>query len=445
MARDERIAVNVAGRVIEVSNLDKIIYPGDGLVKAEVIRYYVSVAPVMLRHVRGRPLSLVRFPDGVGGEQFFHKNRPNGAPDWVVSHMIGEDKPIDYIVPNDEATLAWLANIAALEVHTMNVRAPHFDRPDFIAFDLDPSPEKTFEQILELAQALRAHLEKIGYRPLVKTSGQKGLHIVCPLHQKWDVDTCLEAARDAASTFASGRSDVTLQMSKKRRQDKTLIDVYRNARGQTMVAAYSLRGREGASVSMPLDWDDLEELESPADFTLRDVPAALEEFGDAWEGFDDHRTGLHTRADVALSVPGNELLSQYDARRDFGRTSEPPGAREAAREMRMSSSGTTPGACTTICASRRTVCFAPGQFQRACRPGPAFAGSPSRQKTIRWSICRSKARSRKANTVADKCGYSSRGAIRSRNDQRAASMSHSRTMPASQNTAWFTRARGTGS
>jgi bifunctional non-homologous end joining protein LigD len=324
----ERITVESDGHLLEVSNLDKVLYPADGIVKAEVIRYYLAVAPAMLRHIGGRPVALVRYPDGIVGEQFFHKNRPDWAPDWVPQARLGEEKPIDYVIPDSGAVLAWLANLASLEIHVMNVRQPHLERPDFIAFDLDPAPESPFARTVELALALRQHLEQHGYRPFVKTSGQKGLHVVVPVHPQWDIDTCLQAARELASGFATKHRDLTLQMSKKQRVNKTLIDIYRNARGQTMIAPYSLRGRDGAPVSLPLDWDDLEALESAADFTLHDVPGLLAEHGDAWQDFSEAAAPLHTEATPIVN--GAPALNEYERKRHFERTSEPRGNGRAA-------------------------------------------------------------------------------------------------------------------
>ncbi len=148
MAKDSQIAL-VGKRKIEISNLKKILYPEDGIIKAEIIEYYLKIAPTILNHIKGRPLSLVRFPDGIYGEKFFQKNKPGWAPEWIEFVTLGSDSPKDYIIATEEATLVWLANLACLEIHQMHSRKPHYDKPDYMVFDLDP-PEGRFMTAEEL-------------------------------------------------------------------------------------------------------------------------------------------------------------------------------------------------------------------------------------------------------------------------------------------------------
>src|SRR3954471_11848687 len=166
-ARSSQIA-QVGKRTIELSNLEKVLYPADGITKAQLIEYYFKIAPTILSHVKGRPLSLVRFPDGVGGESFYQKNRPGWAPEWIEHVTLGEEKK-DYVIAGEEASLVWLANLACIELHQMHSRAPHYDKPDYIAYDFDPPENVPFKKIAELALEFKEHLESFGYHPFVKT------------------------------------------------------------------------------------------------------------------------------------------------------------------------------------------------------------------------------------------------------------------------------------
>src|SRR5258708_6536388 len=261
-ARTSQI-VQVGKRKLELANLQKVLYPDENIVKAELIEYYLKVAPTILAHVKGRPLSLVRFPDGIGGESFFQKNRPNWAPDWLEHVTLGEEKK-DYVIATEEASLVWLANLACIELHQMHSRAPHFDKPDYIVYDFDPPEAVAFPQVAELPKEFKEHLEGFGYHAFVKTTGRKGLHIVTPIEPKWEFHQAFEAARALAQPFVDSRpSSMTLQISKESRKGKTLLDIYRNRTSQTIISAYSVRGLPGAPVSVPLNWEELESLENP--------------------------------------------------------------------------------------------------------------------------------------------------------------------------------------
>src|SRR5437773_10445649 len=198
-SRTSQIA-QVGKRKIELSNLTKVLFPDDHIVKAQLIEYYLRIAPTILSHVKGRPLSLVRYPDGIGGESFFQKNRPDWAPDWIEHVTLGEEKK-DYVIATEEASLVWLANLACIELHQMHCRSPHFDKPDYIVWDLDPPEKYPFTQIVELAFELREFIEKFGYHTFVKTTGGKGVHIVAPIEPKWPFDIAKEAAMLIAKAF----------------------------------------------------------------------------------------------------------------------------------------------------------------------------------------------------------------------------------------------------
>jgi DNA ligase D-like protein (predicted ligase)/DNA ligase D-like protein (predicted polymerase)/DNA ligase D-like protein (predicted 3'-phosphoesterase) len=323
----------VGKRKIELSNLTKVLFPDDQIVKAQLIEYYLRIAPTILAHVKGRPLSLVRYPDGIGGESFFQKNRPDWAPEWLEHVTLGEEKK-DYVIATEEASLVWLANLACIELHQMHSRAPHFDKPDYIAYDFDPPETFTFPQVAELALQFKEHLESFGYHPFVKTTGRKGLHVLAPIESKWGFHEVFDVAKAVAQPFVDAHtSALTLQIKKEHRKGKVLLDIYRNRTSQTIVAAYSVRGLPGAPVSTPLHWEELQSLESPKVFNLQTVPERVVQNGDPWEAIAAYVTPIHTERKLASSrktlQPGRtyktpEQLESYSKKRSFSKTPEPP-------------------------------------------------------------------------------------------------------------------------
>src|SRR5688572_21792048 len=292
-SRTSQVA-QVGKRKIELSNLNKVLYPDDGVIKAQLIEYYFKIAPTILAHVKGRPLSLVRFPDGISGESFYQKNRPGWAPDWLEHVTLGEEKK-DYVLATEEASLVWLANLACIELHQMHSRAPHFDKSDYIAYDFDPPEGFKFPDVAALALEFKDHLEGFGYHPFVKTTGRKGLHVLTPIEPKWGFHEAFEAAKAVAEPFVNSHSSVlTLQIKKDYRKGKVLLDIYRNRQSQTIVAAYSVRGLPGAPVSTPLQWEELETVESPKAFDLHSVPQRVMQNGDPWEAIAAYATPIHT-------------------------------------------------------------------------------------------------------------------------------------------------------
>jgi bifunctional non-homologous end joining protein LigD len=328
----------VGRREIELSNLEKVLYPGDHILKAEMIEYYLKIAPTILTHARGRPLSLVRYPDGIGGERFFQKNRPEWSPEWIEHVELGEPgkEKVDYVIATEEASLVWLANLACIELHQMHCRSPHWDKPDYFVFDLDPPENYPFKNIIDIALDLKGHIESFGYRPFIKTTGSKGFHVLVPIQAKWTFDQVFEAAQEVAKGFVESHSrSTTLHIKKEARQGRVLVDIYRNRPYQSIVSAYSLRGLPGAPVSMPLPWDQVAGLGSAADFNLHRVPGHVVQNGDAWEGIGAYAAALHTmrKGAAVRKEPGPSPepakakgLTEYAAKRNFEKTPEPPPA-----------------------------------------------------------------------------------------------------------------------
>lgn len=323
--------VTIGKHKIELSNLEKVLFPEDHILKAEVIEYYLNIAPTLLNHVKGRALTLIRFPDGIHGEMFYQKNRPEWAPDWIEFATLGKEEK-DYIIATEPATLVWLANLASLELHQLHSRKPKFDCPDYMVFDLDPPEGYQFKNIVELAFDLKAHVETFGYHPFVKTTGGKGVHICCPIEPKFDFHTVFEAAQLIAQPFVDqNQKTTTLHIKKEARKGRVLIDIYRIRSGQSIVSPYSLRGRVGAPVSMPLKWEELAHVKDPKEYNIRNALEKVLNDGDAWEGIDAYAVEIHTHRTkvVAKKLPPNkkrktpEQLESYEKKRDFNKTSEP--------------------------------------------------------------------------------------------------------------------------
>lgn len=284
-----KVPVKVDGRELALSNLDKVLYPEYGFTKAEIIDYYSRIAPVLLPHLEGRPLTVKRYPNGVTGQSFFEKNAPDHTPDWVrrvslpVPGSTKNRETIDFAVVEDLPTLVYYANLAALELHVPQWRVDEDGAalpPDTLVFDLDPGPPATIVECTRVALMLREALKEEGLTAVPKTSGNKGMQ----LYADWD---CREEpsayAKRLAQLLAKEHPDeVVSVMAKKLRPGKVFIDWSQNNPAKTTVAPYSLRARERPTVSTPLTWKEVESCEDPDDlvFTAPDVLARVEKRGD---------------------------------------------------------------------------------------------------------------------------------------------------------------------
>lgn len=324
--------VKIGKRIIELSNLNKILYPEDGIIKAEVVEYYLKIAPVMLNHIKGRPLSFVRYPDGIDKEAFFQKNKPAWAPEWIEYTTLGSKEKKDYIIVSEEATLIWLANLACLEIHQIQSKKPDFTKPDYMVFDLDPPERYPFEAVAETAIKLKSHLENYGYHPFVKTSGGQGVHIFCPIEVEYDFHTVFKVAESIAKTFVAKNQFVTLNIKKNLRKGRIFIDIYRIRSSQSLISPYSLRGTKGAPVSTPVDWKTLEKLDDPHHYNIRNVTEIVKTHGDSWEAIRAYATELHTKRkphSIRKTLAPNkkrktpEQLELYKSKRNFDRSPEP--------------------------------------------------------------------------------------------------------------------------
>ncbi len=327
--------VSIGKRQVELSNLDKVLYPDDGIVKAQIIEYYLKIAPTILRHIKGRALSFIRYPDGIDGESFFQKNKPDWAPEWIEGVKLGKGKEKkNYIIVREEAVLVWTANLASIEIHQSATRQPDFDKPDYFVIDLDPPDGYAFSKIIEMSMVTKTILEGLGYTPFVKTTGRKSVHIVAPIDPAYSYDAIAEATKQIGQAIVKKLpKNSTLSIRKDARPDKVLVDIYRNRASQTIVSPYSLRALSGATVSMPITWQQLENTSGVGDYTIHNALDLLLEHGDAWEEIDARATPLHTErpTQVSAGTTARKNLQRYTQKRRFDKTPE-PGAEEAAGE-----------------------------------------------------------------------------------------------------------------
>ncbi len=285
-----RARAEVEGRELTLSNLDKVLYPASGFTKRDVIDYYAQVAPVLLPHLQGRPLTVVRYPDGVDGKAFFQKQSPAHRPDWVATVSVPSERRrrIDFTLADDLATLVWLANLAALELHVPLARAPALGRPTSVVFDLDPGPPAGVVECARVALWLHGAFERLGLASFVKTSGSKGLQVYLPLGGEASYEETKTFAREVAMLVERAEPEVAVsRMTKSLRTGKVLIDWSQNDEHKTTVCAYSLRARERPTVSTPLEWDELRAaLEDPKGSPLSfDAAAVLERVRDRGDLF----------------------------------------------------------------------------------------------------------------------------------------------------------------
>ncbi|GAA4438038.1 hypothetical protein GCM10023170_007990 [Phytohabitans houttuyneae] len=287
MPKEQRIRVEVDGQSLELSNLDKVLYPAAGFTKGEIINYYTQVASVLLPHLRDRALTRIRFPNGVNGQSFFEKNKPGGTPDWVrvetlpVPGSTKDRETIDYVVADDLPTLVWLANLAALELHTPQWRIG--EHPDLMVVDLDPGAPAGLRECCAVAVLMRDRLAEDGLTALPKTSGKKGMQLSCPIAGDQPAEEVSAYAHRIAEELerASPRT-ITSKMTKRLRPGKVFIDWSQNSAAKTTVAPYSLRAQATPTVSTPLTWEEVEAGAARA-FTPEEVLERVEEYGDLLE------------------------------------------------------------------------------------------------------------------------------------------------------------------
>jgi bifunctional non-homologous end joining protein LigD len=276
--------VTVDGHEIELSNLDKVLFPESGLTKADLVDYYRRIAEVALVHYRDRPLTMERFPDGIGEEGFIQKDAPDYFPDWIErAELKKAGGTVSSVIANNAATLVYLANQGCITPHLGLSRIDQVDKPDRLMFDLDPSVDD-FAKVQAAARWLRELLESLEITSFVQITGSRGLHVVVPLERSASFDEIRKCAARLADVLARQHpEDLTVEQRKAKRGERVYLDIARNAYGQTAAAPYGVRARPGAPIATPLDWDEaLAHDLSPRKYTIKNIFRRLAAKDDPW-------------------------------------------------------------------------------------------------------------------------------------------------------------------
>jgi bifunctional non-homologous end joining protein LigD len=288
--------IEAGGITVPLSHPDKVLFPDDGITKADLAHYYGDMARAMLPWLADRPITMVRFPDGLTGQRFFQKNASSYFPDWIRrAELPKEGGTVEHVICDKPATLVYLANQACIEIHGFTSRVDRVDRPDQLVFDFDPPGAGHFAAVRQAAQWARELLEgELGLSTFVRTSGGRGLHVHVRLDRRADFDTVRDFTHRAAVILAARHPDViTAEQRKDKRGEKIYADVMRNAYAQTVIANYAVRARPGAPVATPLDWAELDDDQlEPGWFTIATIRDRVDGMKDPWAGFAGGRHGL---------------------------------------------------------------------------------------------------------------------------------------------------------
>jgi bifunctional non-homologous end joining protein LigD len=280
-------SLRVGGRTVQVSSVAKPFFPDAGLTKGDLVGYYRDVAEVMLPHLRGRPLNLQRFPNGVDGHGFWQQGASEHFPDWVRTVTVerrGRGGTVDHVVCDAAATVVYLANLATVTFHAWTSTVEHLARPDLVILDLDPDPDQGLEVVRAAARAVRKACQEVGLTPFVQTSGSRGYHVVMPLQPGPDVEVVRDLAAELALLVAArDPARLSVEWRKVKRDGRLLLDTARNGYAQTIVAPYSVRPRPEAPVATPIDWAELGRVE-PRSYTVANLRRRLARKPDPWAG-----------------------------------------------------------------------------------------------------------------------------------------------------------------
>jgi bifunctional non-homologous end joining protein LigD len=307
------VELTISNHTLEISNPDKLMFPKVGATKKDVVEYYRQVADTMLPHVRERPVTMHRYPDGVDGKSFYQKEMSDYFPDWIDSVKLKkkEGGSTEYVVCNNAATLCYLAGQACLTPHIWLSPADKPDNPNRLIFDLDP-PEDGFEMVRRAAQSMRGFFEnELQVAAHVMTSGSKGLHVVIPLDGKDNFDDVREAAQMIADIIADRNpEELTTEVRKEKRSGRLFLDTARNAWAQTAVAPYSLRARDRAPIATPLDWAEIDNSQLHAQtYRLENIFRRLGQKGDPWSEIGRHAVALKTIKKALDKLPSPDRES----------------------------------------------------------------------------------------------------------------------------------------
>jgi bifunctional non-homologous end joining protein LigD len=319
--------------VVAISHPEKVLFPDDGITKGDLCAYYEAMAPLMLPHITGRPVTMERFPAGIAKKGFIHKDVAKGFPDWLERIPVerrDEKDPgtVHYALANDARALVWMANQNSVTPHVWCSRVPHVQQPDLCVFDLDP-PGDDPTPLRAAALAVRDLLEELGLPSFVKTSGSKGFHIVIPLEGEADYERSWRFAHGAGAVLVKRHRDLlTQEFIKVDRDGRIFVDTGRNGMGATFAAVYAVRPKPGAPVSAPCTWEEIEsQAVAPRTFTLRTMPARIAAVGDLWSGIERRRCSLGA---ALKTLEG--LLTDDDWKEAMAATTRRPTSRKANRK-----------------------------------------------------------------------------------------------------------------
>ena len=283
---DETQVRKISGHELKFTNLSKIYWPKEKYTKRDMLNYYYQIAPYILPYLKDRPQSLNRFPNGIDGESFYHKNVTTGSPDWIKMepYTTSEGEKKNFLVPEDEAAILYMANLGAIEMNPWNSTIHKEDYPTWCLIDLDPSEKNTFDQVIETALVTKEVLDNMGVKGYVKTSGSTGIHIYIPLGEKYDYDQCQLFGKVIATQVNNILPDFTsIERIIKNRKGKLYVDYLQNRPKATLAAPYSLRPKPGATVSMPLHWEELKKGLKMKDFNIENAVARVKSEGDIFK------------------------------------------------------------------------------------------------------------------------------------------------------------------
>jgi DNA ligase D-like protein (predicted polymerase) len=342
----ERLTID--GREVSISNPQKVLFPEAGHTKLDLVRYYLAVADGALRGAGGRPNVLVRYPNGVGQEFFYQKRAPASRPEWieVVSLKFPSGRTAEEVVPRNAADLAWMANLACLELHPHPVRAEDLDHPDELRVDLDPVPGVQWPQIQQVARVVEGTLDELGLVGWIKTSGSRGMHVIVRIEPRWTFPEVRRAALALAREVERRAPRLATSKWWKEERHGVFLDYNQNAKDRTVASAYSVRPTRDARVSAPIDWKELDQCD-PADFTLVTMPARFAKVGDRHRGIDDavcsldellERSARHEREGMgdAPWPPHYRKQQGEPTRVQPSRAKKPPGEKSDATPRRVS-------------------------------------------------------------------------------------------------------------
>ena len=327
--------IDAAVPALAITHPEKILFPGSGVTKGELCAYYETVAPLMLPHVRGRPVTMERYPAGIGKKGFIQKDVVKGFPAWlerieVERRDAKEGGVVHYPLASDARALVWMANQNSVTPHVWTSRLPHLDRPDLCVIDLDPSDDDP-RTLRAAVLAVRALLDELGLAAFVKTSGSKGFHVVSPLDGSDDAALAWRFAHGAGAVLVKRHPEMfTQEFIKADRHGRIFVDTGRNAPGATFAAVYAVRPKPEAPVSAPCTWEEIEGAKvGPRTFTLRNMPARLAAAGDLWREMDGARRPLR---DAMAAIDG--MLTEADWREAHAASTRRPSSRKAAKTPR---------------------------------------------------------------------------------------------------------------